>query len=180
MDNCHTIYNWLRYLAKYEWNYCDFTEIFLQNWTKLLITSDQECSGNLPCRHPHLWPGAGQQKQNILRPTPVHPRTRHTRHRRMFKIFTFARPRVAIKILTNCSLHQSRCGLVIAPCILESFNTMSTTLQNTRHDLFGDWNSAGCLDECTSWYFSWKFNYFGIPKWKYGLFNIPQSGHESV
>ena len=72
---------------------------------------------------------------------PSHPRTGHTRHRRMFKIFTFARPRVAIKILTNCSPRQSRCGLVIAPCILESFNTMSTTLQNTRHDLFGDWNS---------------------------------------
>ena len=32
----------------------------------------------------------------------------------------------------------------------------------------------------TSWYFSWKLNYFGIPKWKQGLFNIPQSGHESV
>ena len=32
----------------------------------------------------------------------------------------------------------------------------------------------------TSWYFSWKMNYFGILKWKQGLFNIPQSGHESV
>ena len=36
------------------------------------------------------------------------------------------------------------------------------------------------LEMGTSWYFLWKLKYFGILKWKKGLFNIPQSGHESV
>ena len=55
-----------------------------------------------------------------------------------------------------------------------------TQLWNARHYFFGDRNSPWLLDMGTSWYFSWKLNYFGIPKWKQGLFNIPQSGHESV
>ena len=33
-----------------------------------------------------------------------------------------------------------------------------SALRNTRHDLLGDWNLAGCLDMGTSWYFSWKLN----------------------
>ena len=70
----------------------------------------------------------------------------------------------------------------ISPPLVQSLRGLSVSwsLQNTRHDLFGDWNSAGCLEMGTSWYFSWKMNYFGILKWKQGLFNIPQSGHESV
>ena len=40
------------------------------------------------------------------------------------------------------------------------------TLWNMRHNYFRDQNSAGCLDMGTSWYFLWKLNYFGIPKWK--------------
>ena len=58
--------------------------------------------------------------------------------------------------------------------------TSDYTLWSTRHNFFGDRNSPWLLDMGTSWYFSWKLNYFGIPKWKQGLFNIPQSGHESV
>ena len=54
------------------------------------------------------------------------------------------------------------------------------SLWNARHYFFKDRNSLWLLDMGTSWYFSWKLNYFGIPKWKQGLFNIPQSGHESV
>ena len=56
----------------------------------------------------------------------------------------------------------------------------SPPLWNARHYFFKDRNSLWLLDMGTSWYFSWKLNYFGIPKWKQGLFNIPQSGHESV
>jgi len=54
------------------------------------------------------------------------------------------------------------------------------SLWSARHNFFGEGNSLWLLDMGTSWYFSWKLNYFGIPKWKQGLFNIPQSGHESV
>ena len=59
-------------------------------------------------------------------------------------------------------------------------NDNQNTLWSARHNFFGEWNSPWLLDMGTSWYFSWKLNYFGIPKWKQGLFNIPQSGHESV
>ena len=54
------------------------------------------------------------------------------------------------------------------------------TLWSAWHNFFGEGNSLWLLDMGTSWYFSWKMNYFGILKWKQGLFNIPQSGHESV
>ena len=49
-----------------------------------------------------------------------------------------------------------------------------------RHNFFGEGNSLWLLDMGTSWYFSWKLNHFGILKCKQGLFNIPQSVHESV
>ena len=54
------------------------------------------------------------------------------------------------------------------------------TLWSARHNFFREGNSPWLLDMGTSWYFSWKLIYFGIPKWKQGIFNIPQSGHESV
>ena len=38
--------------------------------------------------------------------------------------------------------------------------------QNAGHNFFSELSGAGCLDMGTSWYFSWKLNYFGIPKWK--------------
>ena len=57
---------------------------------------------------------------------------------------------------------------------------IDNSLWSARHNFFGEGNSLWLLDMGTSWYFSWKLNYFGIPKWKQGLFNIPQSGHESV
>ena len=47
-------------------------------------------------------------------------------------------------------------------------NVLVQSLQNSRHDLFGDWNSAGCLDMGASWYFSLKLNYFGVLEWKEG------------
>ena len=62
---------------------------------------------------------------------------------------------------------------LLAVCVMIHYSTLDII-----YSYIGD--SAGYLDMGTSWYFSWKLNYFGIPKWKQGLFNIPQSGHESV
>ena len=53
-------------------------------------------------------------------------------------------------------------------CKDHTWEPTSDTLQNMLHDLFGDWNSAGCLDMGTSWYFSLKLNYFGVLEWKEG------------
>ena len=52
----------------------------------------------------------------------------------------------------------------ISPPLVQSLRGLSVSwsLQNTRHDLFGDWNSAGCLDMGTSWHFSLKLNYFDL------------------
>ena len=78
---------------------------------------------------------------------------------------------------TRPGKHVNGGSIVVKP---GKWQLSHTALWNARHYFVGDRNSPWLLDMGTSWYFSWKLNHFGIPKWKQGLFNIPQSGHESV